>query len=426
MLSRRTVLLLISGLGIAVLLAALVPQRVTSPDGLDALQAKAPFLVDALKAAGLDHVVSTWGFAFLLALCWLTLGLATLNMLRRDYRRTFRPRTWSGLSGWHVVGDRPGLEESMAALRYWAAGRIGDESRFLKNPWNLWGASLLHLGMLIALAFAVLTILTTARSMVVLVEGESLDATTQVVAQDYGVLASPLSLEEPLELASVTPRFWDDGSVRQLETVILLGDSAQQEQLTVSINGSRVVRGVRIYQDQRFGYSYFLTVAFPDGTELMQRADLSQPLGVGNPTYMDIPLQDGSVLRLKCVEDPGTQSMSDEPEFVLRRELDGEVVAQSTMTTDTVSLDDVTVRLDGRRRWATFVLAREWSVIPLFAGFALVFLGATALYVGVPREVRLRTDENGQTWARWNAYRFARSVDQERDALFGSDEEGSS
>jgi len=240
---------------------------------------------------------------------------------------------------------------------------------------RLRGVTVLHVGLIGALFFSGVGLATSVQGLYVLVEGETLEAGTVPTTETRAPLAAPLVLPQPLTLVMVSPLWWDDGSIKQVTSDVVIGSGPQIERL--SVNGSVVVDGWRYYQDQRFGTAYFFTLTAPDGSEHRQRVNVVQP-GVGESSYAEGRVSDGIILRVKSTwqdDSPGAPVVS------AALSVDGAETAPTVFTERGVQkIGEWRVALDDVRRWTIIIVGRQPAVWPTFASFLVVGLGAIMMY----------------------------------------------
>ncbi len=208
------------------------------------------FVLVALFAVSSVFLYSAY-FLGCVTLCLLSLSAATIRMVARDVRVT-RAR-------------------KRAVIR---------------------GGTVLHIGLVLALVFSAAVLLGVSQGIYVALEGETLPAGSAPVTLVRGPLAPPFVLPEAMTLLRVSPSWWDDGTLRQLSSELSLGSPARP--VSLAVNGSRTISGVRYFQDQRFGPAYLLTLTGPDGSVQKRRVDLPQP-DAGAPTYLDVQVADGVI-----------------------------------------------------------------------------------------------------------------------------------
>ncbi len=302
------------------------------------------FVVFVLVAlfAGIERILYSAYFLGCVTLCLLSLSAATIRMVARDVRVT-RAR-------------------KRAVIR---------------------GGTVLHIGLVLALVFSAAVLLGESQGIYVALEGETLPAGSAPVTLVRGPLAPPFVLPEAMTLLRVSPSWWDDGTLRQLSSELSLGSPARP--VSLAVNGSRTISGVRYFQDQRFGPAYLLTLTGPDGSVQKRRVDLPQP-DAGAPTYLDVQVADGVILRTRA-ESVSTHDIA--TILTVKMSRSGQESAPASISVgSTAQVDGWSVRLDASRTWAAYVVSREPPVWPLFASFLIVCAGAMMLYAVPPKGAR--------------------------------------
>lgn len=403
LLHRRVTLVVVLLVAASALSIALIPQQPSQA---------AAALPAAVRMVGLDRVATMWWFRAIVALAALQLAAVTLRLARRDARRLLREHGPAGSA--FSVTDSGGLVAVLRRFGYIRVRRLARIARYVKHPWGYFGATVLHGGMLLAVIGVLAVTLTRSVGLVTMVEGQTLDAGTSLEAAVRGPLGEPTVLESALTLERIDARFWETGEPRRYTCTYVLGDGSAATRFDVTTNAPQVVGGVRYHQENRVGYSFFVTITQPDVT-LKQRLDLMQPSSAGEASYLDRVLPGGDLLRAKCMVD---EAVGAQPELTLRLMRDGNIAGEATLTQGaSARLADADVTVDAVQRWAILTIERSRGYGLLFTSFFVIFLGAVLIYGATPRELTLTKHEDGAVAAEWYTPRFATLLETERQRL---------
>lgn len=282
-------------------------------------------------------------------------------------------------SGWFLIVATAGL--ASLAVATFRMLRRDIRAMHSRSGFVLRGGTVLHLGLTGALLFSSIAMVSASQGIYVLTEGQTLSAGSAPVTESHGPVASEFVLPQGLTLLLVSPSWWESGEVQQISSEIALQD---REAVTVSVNGSAVIGGVRYYQDQRFGPTYFLTLRAADGTEDKQRLDMPQPY-VNQPSYLDAVLADGTLLRARC-EAVGNGAATTLTLKLKRGNIESAPV--SLTGADVQAVGDVEVQVDDVRRWTALVLVRQHGLWAAFLSFFIVGVGAVMMYAAPVSKAR--------------------------------------
>lgn len=410
LLTSRRAVLSVSALAVAYgLVIALVPQQPQA--GASA--------VDAISTLGLDHVVTTWSFRALVCVALLQIVCATLRITRRDIRRLVRPRGPAG-ERFEVV-DAGALSREVKRRGYVRVRRSPAASRFVKHPWGLLGATILHAGLLLAGLGVVIVTLTRSVGLLTLVEGQTLPKGSALADPSHGPLGPAAVVPKTITLERVIARFWDTGEPRRYTGVYVIGDGPKAARLEITTNSPRTFEETRYHQEGRVGYAFFVTLSQPHDAQKI-RLDLPQPQSPTEPSYVERALPDASVLKARCdVDEPA----GSQPRLTLRLLRQGRQIGEASLTEgDAAKIGAWSVSLDGVRRWAVLTIDQSRGYGLLFSSFFVVFAGGVLLYVSVPRELTVYRREDGSVWADWYVPRFHELYRSELDSLRGAAEGG--
>lgn len=368
-----------------IVIAYVVPQRWTgvAPSGVWSDDRVARIV----SALWLDRVyASPWFLAILLVF----LVAMTSSVVRQV--GVARRRLRSGLPGpWIGVGYVSNPEEFAAFASGHGYMLRRDATSAVRHPYGHFAAILLHAGIILAVLFAVLVTVTQQRMTISLAAGETWMPGSPVAEEAHGPLVRALVLDAPVTLAEFTPRFWESGGVRSLESTVRFADSLP---FTVSVKNSAYRDGLRFYQSQLYGDAFFVEVAAADEATQTLRLDLSAPPAADVASYADFSFGSQTrVLRAKYYLDESHESMIGTPTITLRLVDDGEVIDEVSLTEGTsTAFDGGTIQLVAVRRWTDVIIVADHGVPLLFLSFAVLLAGALLVYLAPVRELRVIPD----------------------------------
>jgi len=405
LLDRRFVLVVLLCLALTTAIGLVVPQNAGGDSSPPAGWA---------NRLGVTHLFSGWWFRAIILLAAVQLLFATVHLVRRDVRRVLRAR---GPGSAHpiAVSDSGAFAAALARQHYRRVRRSARIERYVRNPWGYAGPALLHAGMVTALAGGLLVYMTTSSAVLTLLEGDTVLSGIPLDDGLRGPLADSIVLDDALTLQSLDVTYWPDGGPRGICSTFLLGTSEEGRKITVGSNEPITVNGLRIFQDPRIGYAYGVTLD-RNGKVTKRRLDVPSPESAAKPSYLDVGLENGDLLRAKVVHDP-TQS-DGAPVLTLRIMRGQDIVGdQSFSGLGSGMIGDTEVSVDIITRWTVVVLEESHGMGLLFTSFFVMLLGAGLIYMATPRELTLVKREDGTVTAEWHAVRFSALYESEERSL---------
>lgn len=407
--ARTTVVVLLVLLAAAMTVAAVVPQR-AGPPGPDAAPAG---LVDAL---GLTHVFSTPWFGVLAGLFVAALALSTVEQLRLARARTFLAPP-ARIDGTPSPLGRPDVEAILREEGYRALAADASATRLVRGWSGYWGSFCLHAGMTTTALFAIAYVLTEHRVVLHVTSGRGVAPGD--VSAERGLLARDLPLPVEVNLYRVEPAFSAGALVDVASRLVFTAADGAAREVRVAVNDYQDYRGLTVYQLQRFGNVFALEVEAEAGPSEIA-LELPYPEKPGVASYGERPLPGGQVLKAKYFPGADRSRLEPgEPELVLRLQDGDRVVGEATLREgDAARLGPLSVRLARVGWWTELLFEGSLGTTGIFAGFAVLLLGAVLAYFAVPREVVVRDAPGGCT-VQWRAARFADMYTEERDRILG-------
>jgi len=403
LLHPKAIIAVMLSAGIAMMVGLVVPQSPVSQNPV-------------VELLGLNRVFTMWWFEVIAAIASLQLFVATIIMIRRDFRRLTRetgPASAYRFNLAHPVD----LSSALSQLGYIRLRKSAKTTRFVRHPWGFVGPSVLHLGMCVTVVSVLLVALTNSSGLMEFFEGESpRPQGTPLEAPQQGRFADPPVLPGDFALRELRMTYWENGQPRTITGDYSLAVDGRQTSVELVVNEPRMIDGVRYFQEHRVGYAFALTLTAGEEA-IFRRLDMPLPPSPSVPSYLDTDLGNGDLLQAKVYHDPQVPGGS--PELVLRLKRDGQVVGQeqSFAQTSHAMVGDVDVRIDAMRRFSTVSFDRSIGYEPMFFSFVVIFIGSLLVYSTPPRELTLIKREDGTVAAHWHAARFANLYIEEYNKL---------
>jgi cytochrome c biogenesis protein ResB len=419
-LSRSTVLTLIVLVLAAVTVGALVPQAfITEKPQLDTWHSSHPTLAPLAELLGLFHIYTTPGFALLLLLVCISLGLSTIEQGKSARRRTFNAPPPTEAVGSYQLS----LTTAAGILRKSGYRQLSATAhRFVKHPWGYWGAFSLHLGMLVCIAASLLITVTQQRGSIELLQDETHLPGAPWLSEEVGLLAGTLILPEPIRFDRLKLSYSRD-SVHSVESDISFGnDPSSGSAAKTAINAPLYRNGLTIYQGNEYGQSFLVTIDPQSSNQPPAAYSIRFPARLGEAGYNEFKMPgDTRLLQVKYFPfAKGKPLKNEEMPLTLRLVENGKESARLTLRQgESGMLGGKEVRLLEVRDWTRLIFVRLYGIEGVFAGFLLIVLGAALIYCLPPREAWLEENE-GQIILSWRSARFAKLYREELEILTDS------
>ncbi len=410
--SRSTVIVLLSAISSALLVASAVPQRSSSGGNAPEWVARLPEWLHFLTSLlGIDNIVGTVWFAILMALFWLSLVLSLVNQYTSTRAQLDRIPAPS-LPPEALVVELP-LEtviERVAAAGFRPLYRSDSVIRFVKNPLGYWGNFLLHIGLVTAVFFSLVYVVTQHRVLIRMTGQEIMRLSPDTVQELRGPLVRRQQLPYSAVLKSLEARYWGNDKLEYLSSELYFTGQAggDPRRVDVALSDKSRFGPYIVYQANAYGRCFDLEIHGADGVR-QQRFFLSYPPGRDIASYGDLPLAGTDlVLKGKYFASPDHASIQFSPSpLTLRLYRGKELLGEGSLTSGGVAtVGPLTVKLGRSEWWTDILLDGTWGTFGIFAGFALILVGVLFAYCLVPREILVR-NVNGVIYAHHIARRFA-------------------
>lgn len=411
--SRRTSLVLMAFVAVSGAIGAWLPQRANlSPQRMAAWESAHPALARVAKVTGFDHLFSTWWFLVALAVFAVILLIALVDMVRAVLGRhaALVPHGSVENATLSEIGGRA------EAAGYRRRRGSGDRLRYVRHDAGAWGATVLHLGMLVALTAGLAASAMTSRAVLDLSQGESRTPGDAYLAVEPNVFGEEPDLGVPVRFDGVLTESWPSGEIKAMTAMVSLLEKGEWVPYSSSVNEPLRYQGNTVYvQPADFGEAAFLLVTTASGTTHRLRMEFPH-LEEGEAGYSSVAVDGRTVLHGRW--DP--HGVKGEALLALRPDADASAMPVSLSEGAPVQVGEYTVELVSTGQWARFIIVRPRAIGVLFAGFAIIAAGSLMLYLYVPREIVLE-EADGMIRYGWRAARFGASYLCERDAILGDD-----
>ncbi len=268
LLSPKTVVFLMAGVGAACLIPSFVPQLAEKkPHFFAVWQAESPwqyYLIDRLQ---LNRVYTSLWFLGLIMLVTCSLACSLYYQTKAAMKGAApwkcdqvgsRGKTFS-VAVREVTADLPLLVTQVMkknGYRYAPAAGADDTYVFKRNRPGRWGGVLFHLGLLCIILAGLYNAALQQRGVVFLSEGETFSGKGEKwLNKEQGLFAKPFALDFSASLGSFRPVYWDTGRLKAVESeLVLLDKGGESVTLPLAINRPVRFSGVKIFLSGDYGY----------------------------------------------------------------------------------------------------------------------------------------------------------------------------
>ena len=421
--ARSTVITLFAAICVALLIASSVPQQDLlggkTPAWVGSLPGSLRFLTTWLK---LDNIVGSGWFAALVALFWLSLTISTVSQYSvtcavakripsavvppESIRVEITPDVFSRVAtgaGYHLVGSSDGVQ------------------RYVKNRIGLWGNFLLHIGLVSAVFFSMIYVVTQHRLLVRLTGQELTRLTPANVRELRGIFPVKQQLPYSVVLKNLEPRFWGNDKLEYLSSELYLTDiaGAEPRRVDVALSDKSSYGPYIVYQANAYGRAFDLELETARGERLRTRLFLPYPPKRNVAGYGETGI-DGTdfLIKGKYFADAEHASMKlNRPPFSVRLYRGKELLGEASLDLGAKQqLGPLAVTLVQSEWWTDILLDDSRGTAGIFFGFTLILAGVLSSYCLVPREIIVR-EADGGAFVQHIARRFAQFYREEFDDI---------
>lgn len=388
----------------------LIPQQAkVSPAEMMEWQRSYPTVSKLVSAAGLDHVYTSWWFLIVFAILFLNMALITWDLIGVTRRKALGLHRYSSdAKAYFALGTFPHDDGTMASLNELLRKRryhvlLAEGEVYARKGWpGIWGGTILHVGLVILLAGAVVSGLTRFNGFMEMGVGQSFsDTEGAYLASSHGPLFPGHHPERTIKVLDMEER--DLGKMKALVSTIMVSEhDVTMRSKTVRMNDPLYYNGMKIFQSRHSGPALLFgieDITNPAPTPVAGYVNLQQ---TGGKTSSIFTLK-GTPFQARAEFLPGSEGINIE---VRDRK---EIVYQGPMRPGQALLvDNWKIRLAAINKWSGIIVVYDWAVPIIFAGFALVIAGIAVMGLFDPREIWAReTVRDGVTfievlgWGRW-------------------------
>jgi hypothetical protein len=407
---------------LSTLVAGNIPQRfLSSADRISQWRAGHAGMVPLVDLLHLHAVYTSFWFVALIALAGVSLAVSAFDQVRTTRNRIASIGT-SGQLLATLDNMGPELAENIATIGYRPQGTGRDGAfKFIRCAWGYWGTVLFHIGMVVVIGASFSIALTERRGALMIVQRETLAPGDVWSSTEEGLLAEKFRLPATFRFDDLRIRYDEKNIPEQIESLVtFIQPDGSQEQSFVAVNAVSRYQGIRIYHANEFGDAFNLEFVLPDGSRHGEKVLIEHPTGLNEAGYLDTNLPWlPFTLSLKYFADVERRSMTSPNRQLVMRLMQGkeETARLTLLAGQNGQLGDYRVRLHSVDKWAKFIFVDVRGMAVVFAGFALVALGALLSYMAPPRELVILRQENGSYAVYWRATKFAEFYVDERASL---------
>jgi hypothetical protein len=414
---------LFTAISAALLLASALPQRASlggrTPEWVGSLP-------DSIKSVaillGIDNIVGSTWFAVLVGLFWLSLVISTLSQYSAT-RALIRRLPSAALPKEGVRTELPPARfaELVMAAGYRQAGSADGVCRFVKNMAGYWGNFLLHIGLVTAVIFSLVYVLTQHRLLIRLVGEEITRLTPESVQEIHGLLSLKQQLPYSMVLKALEPRFWPNDKLEYLSSELYVTDKAGDDpkRVDVALSDKSQFGPYLVYQANAFGRAFDLDLMTADGQVSRVRLFLPYPTHREAAGYGETEIAGtGFLLKGKFYADSerGTMQLKKSP-LTLRLYRGKELLQEVTLVSQgRAQLGPYAVRMSQSEWWTDILMDGSSGTAGIFTGFAIILAGVLCSYCLVPREIIVR-ERDGSLHVQHLVRRFAGLYREEFDDI---------
>ena len=395
---------LIALLALLSLLAVIIPQQGYLGPAYEQFVKDVPWLEAVFSALGLHRIYSGWPIVLLSALLVVNLVACTLwRILRRQHAVRAVPDVPSPLSD---------AAHMLASERWKFLG--GPEGRVVARAGGsgFWGSVIMHAGLVVIVAGAVATVLTSFRGEMVISEGQTL---TDQKGDYFSVSAEP-----SLGTSYSDTRLALDAMKVDYEGGVVVGASASMR--AIEPDGDVITHEVRVnhpldaggksYLLQDSGYSARMVVAYEGGAADPLIVALGQEMPYGWIDHLELESPQGAPVAIDLLATPvPLEEWQDlplekftiaDPRLRMRIQAGDSAWEGVLAPGESASTGDLTVTFEGLGLWNRYLVRGEPARWITYAGFYIAIIGAAWRFLVPERRIAV-TVRDGVLSARLHA-----------------------
>jgi len=248
-----------------------------------------------------------------------------------------------------------------------------------------WGRFLFHVGLLVVLLASMYTLAFQKRGFVQIIESDTyVGDEKSLLAKEVGVFAKGFVPGFRIRLDRFEHSYWEDGSIKELKSLITVSENNSDETVTLAINKTISVKGVKLYQARSYGYTLSFLFKRKNEEKFYTHFNIVTPPKLEKPYdgVSDIP-STGYILRMKFYPDVTKQSFYlNRPALRLTIERGSETRSGMVYPGQTLALPQGEQLIwTAIRPWSGIRLVESRGTPVVFFGFALLIAGLIVLYL---------------------------------------------
>lgn len=417
LLSRRTVISLICGIGISCLIGSTIPQVAGKPlQFFETWKAESPkiyYLVDLLQ---LNQVYTSIWFLALVAFVACSLAFSIYYQskgLLKSRLSAQREITQESFKDYHVLKSVRGSKFKVGELAHEIKGilkaggyrpsLVTEGSKYFifhKNKLGRWGGVVFHVGLLFMIAAALYGLAFQKRGFIQLIQTETFQGKDKDwQSKRLGVFAKDFDLGFQVRLNEFTPTYWENDRVKNLvSSLTMIDEKGEASEFSVSPGKPVVFKGTKIYQSiQHYGYA----IGF-----ILKKEGEHEPIGTN--FLLDAPGKKDQPFKGK-MDFPTTDYILDmkshpnliEPSFYAtlpgvnltvtekgEERFKGKVLFNQMALFGNDALKFVQIQY-----WTGLIFVENYGMPLVYCGFTLSTLGALLIFMFPYKEVHLKVIE---------------------------------
>jgi len=414
----------------SVILSTVIPQKFSTPQPkLTLWQDAHPAWLPIIEKFALDRVFTAPWFAALLFLLLISLAITTHDQLQVAQKNLFGKKARRRHEGekfnptaeqFEIYLPEKKIHSALKQAGYYKIGKNNNTNRYLKHPWGYWGLSLLHLGLFITIAAALLLVATQKEGVLRLSEKETHTPTSPWLFEDHGLFAQSFILPVAVRLESVIPEFWSEGGFKNISSnLIFIEPSGQTTRITTSTGSILQYNGLRIYQESKFGTNFHLLLTDRDGRKGKIVLDLASPTTLAKASYGNFDFQEIPYhIKAKYYADAAGKTLtSNNPLLFVRLLADNRVSGEVALRMgESGPLGPYEAKLVAITHWTGLIFWDKTGMPGIFGGIFIFSLGTLLYYFTIPREFYCRESEHGYQLI-WKCSRFRDHFQDEYNSI---------
>jgi cytochrome c biogenesis protein ResB len=417
-LSRKTILFLISAVGISCLVGSTIPQVARKPaQFFETWKAKSPIIYKLVDLLQVNQVYTSIWFLVLVALIACSLAL-TIYFQSKELIKSRRPAqrkiSQGSFKHYHVLKSVQSPELKGEKFTHEIEGVLKDDGYrsclvtegnryhvFDKNSWGRWGSVIFHMGLLFMVVAALYNVAFHKRGIIQLIQTDTFQGKNKDWGGKWiGVFAGDFDLGFQVCLEKFVPTYWENDQVKTLESSLRIIDEKGGVEKSLLSRGSPVrFKGTRIYQSRNYGYALGFVLKGEDGKEDQTHFFLKAPekkdqpfartVGIPGTDYvLDMTFYPDLTKPSFHVTLPGmhlTVTEKGEQRFK------GRVLysQRARINKDTLTFAQINY-------WTELLFVKNDGVPLVYLGFASGVLGALLIFMLPYKKVHLKVAEEGE------------------------------